>query len=187
MGSVRAVEHAISISVEDYLAGELKSEIRHEYLGGFVYAMAGTSKVHNRICKNLLIALDSHLRGKPCEVFMENLKLRLRIANEDIFYYPDLVVTSDPRDTGAYFILFPKVLVEVLSPDTGRIDRREKFFSYTRIESLEEYILIAQDQMEVTVFRRANDWQPEVANQPQQQLRLESLGFALPLSAIYPL
>ena len=187
MCAVQAVEHAASIGVEDYLAGELKSEIRHEYIGSLVYAMAGTSKVHNRICLNLSFALSSHLRGKPWQVFMENLKLRLRIANEDIFYYPDVVVTCDSRYTDEYYVNFPKVLIEVLSPDTERIDRREKFSSYTQIESLEEYILVAQDQTEVTVFRRSNNWRPEVINQPSQQLRIESLGFAVPLSAIYQL
>src|SRR5580658_7419007 len=98
IGSVQAVEHASSLSVEDYLAGELKSEIRHEYIGGLVYAMAGTSSEPNIICQNFVIALRFHLRGKPWQVFMENLKLRLFIANEDMFYYPDVIVTCDPRD-----------------------------------------------------------------------------------------
>jgi hypothetical protein len=80
LAAVQAVEHAASISVEDYLAGELKSEIRHEYIGGLVYAMAGTSSEHNIICQNLLIAVRSHLRGKPCQVFMESVKLRLRTS-----------------------------------------------------------------------------------------------------------
>lgn len=185
MAPVQAVEHAASVSVEDYLAGELKSEIRHEYIGGLVYAMAGTSSEHNIICQNLLIALRSHLRGRPCQVFVESVKLRIRTGNEDTFYYPDLIITCDPRDTERYFKTFPKVLIEVLSPDTERIDRREKFSSYTQIESLEEYILVAQDQTEVTVFRRATNWRPEVANQPQQRLRIESLDFTLSLSAIY--
>jgi Uma2 family endonuclease len=182
---VQAVEHAASINVEDYLAGELKSAIRHEYLDGVVYAMAGTSGEHNIICQNLLIALRSHLRGKPCQVFIESLKLRLRTAQGDVFYYPDLIVTCDLRDTERYFKTFPKVLIEVLSPDTERIDRREKLSSYTQIESLEEYILVAQDHMEVTVFRRSGCWRPEVTNQPHQQLRIESLDFALSLLAIY--
>jgi Uma2 family endonuclease len=182
---VQAVEHAASISVEDYLAGELKSEVRHEYIGGLVYGMAGASSEHNVICQNLLIALRSHLRGKPFQVFMESVKLRLRTVNEDIFYCPDLIVTCDPRDTERYFKTFPKVLIEVLSPDTERIDRREKFSSYTQIESLAEYILVAQDQTEATVFRRVNNWRPEVAKQPQRQLRIESLDFTLSLAAIY--
>jgi Uma2 family endonuclease len=185
IGFVPALEHAASISVEDYLAGELRSEIRHEYSGGMLYAMAGTSSEHNIICQNLLIALRSHVRGKPCRVFMESVKLRLRTANEDIFYYPDLIVTCDPRDTESYFKTSPKVLIEVLSPETERIDRHEKFSNDTQIESLAEYILVAQDKTEVTVFRRAKNWHPEVANQPRQQLGIESLDFTLSLSAIY--
>src|SRR5580704_7577020 len=109
---MQAVEHAASISVEEYLAGELKSEIRHEYIGGLVYAMAGTSSEHNIICQNLLIPLRAHLRGQPCQVFMESVKLKLLVANEDVFYYPDLIVTCDPRDTERYFKTWPKVLIE---------------------------------------------------------------------------
>jgi Uma2 family endonuclease len=182
---VQAVERAASLSVEDYLAGELKSEVRHEYIGGLVYAMAGTSSEHNIICQNLLIALRAHLRGKPCQVFMESVKLRLQTERDDIFYYPDLIVTCDPRDTERYFKTSPKVLIEVLSPETERTDRREKFSSYTQIVSLEEYILVAQDKTEATVFRRARDWHPEITNQPQHLLCIESLDFTLSLSAIY--
>ena len=179
---MQAVDHLTSLSAEDYLAGELTSEIRHEYIGGLVYAVAGTSSEHNLICQNLLIALRAHLRGKPCQVFMESVKLRLRNAQEDIFYYPDLIVTCDPSATEKYFKTFPKVLIEVLSPETERIDRREKFSSYTQIASLEEYVLVAQDQQEATVFRRSNHWRPETAN---QHLRIESLQFTLSLPAIY--
>jgi Uma2 family endonuclease len=143
---VQALEHAASISVEDYLAGELKSEVRHEYIGGLVYAMAGAGSEHNIICQNLLIAVRSHLRGEPGQVFMESVKLKLQTALEDIFYHPDLIVTCHPRDTERYFKKYPKVLIEVLSPDTERIDRREKLSAYTQIESLEEYILVAQDR-----------------------------------------
>jgi Uma2 family endonuclease len=182
---VQAAQNADSLSVEDYLAGELKSEIRHEYIGGAVYAMAGASRQHGVISGNLFVALHSRLRGKRCQVFMADLKVSLRIAEEDIFYYPDLMVTCDPRSTERYFERFPKVLIEVLSPETERVDRREKLSGYTQIETLEEYILVAQEKMEVTVFRRANQWRPEVANQPGQQLLIPSLDFSLPLLAIY--
>jgi Uma2 family endonuclease len=77
------------------------------------------------------------------------------------------------------------VLIEVLSPDTERTDRREKFLNYTQIETLEEYVLVAQDKREVTVFRRANKWAAEVTSQPDGELRLTSLNFALPLDAVY--
>lgn len=182
---MQAAQNAPSISVADYLNGELKSEIRHEYIGGLVYAMAGASRRHNVICGNLFAGLRAHLRGTPCQVFMVDLKARLRIAGEDIFYYPDLMVTCDPRSNDPYFESFPKVLIEVLSPETERIDRREKFSTYTQVETLEEYILVAQENMEVTVFRRANNWLPDVANQREQQLRVSSLDFSMPLSAIY--
>jgi Uma2 family endonuclease len=149
--------------------------------------LAETNCDHNVICQNLVIALRSQLSGKARQIFMGSVKLRLRIANEDMFYYPDVIVASDRRDTDEYCVSFPQVLIEVLSPEIEHFDRREKFSSYTQIESLEEYILVAQDQTEVTVFRRATNWRPEVANQPSQQLRIESFGFAVPLSDIYQL
>ena len=182
---MQAAEELEFISVEDYLAGERCSDVRHEYIGGTVYAMAGTSKEHNTVSLNLATELRAHLRGSRCRVFMVDLKVRLEVAGSDIFYCPDLAVACDPRDTDRYFIRYPKVLVEVLSPETERIDRREKFLSYTQIETLEEYVLVAQDRLEVTVFRRANNWPPEVLRQPDQHLRLTSLDFGLPLSMVY--
>ena len=85
---------------------------------------------------------------------MADMKLRLRIAEDDIFYYPDLMVTCDPSDDAPYYKTRPTVLVEVLSPSTERLDRREKFLSYQRLPSLEEYVLVDQERMRVTVFRR---------------------------------
>ena len=174
-----------TVTVEEYLAGEPRSEVRHEYLGGEVYAMAGASEEHNTISLNLASALKAHLRGKACRVFMVDMKVRLFVAREDVFYYPDLMVTCDARDTDRYFKRHPKVLIEVLSADTARTDRREKFFSYTGIETLEEYVLVAQDRREVTVFRRSAQWAPEVLTQAGPPLELASLGFSLALEAVY--
>jgi len=182
---MQALKELEPISVADYLAGEPLSEVRHEYLGGTVYAMAGASEDHNIVAGNLFAALHSHLRGKPCRAYMADLKVRLQIARTDIFYYPDVMVACDPRDTERYFKRHPKVLIEVLSPDTERIDRREKLLSYIQIETLEEYVLVAQDKMEVTIFHRTNNWQPEILRQPEQQLHLASLEFSLPLSSVY--
>lgn len=173
------------LNVEDYIEGEEQSEIRHEYIGGVVYAMAGTSDAHNIISGNCLAALHSHLRGGPCRIFMSDVKARLLIADQDIFYYPDLMVACDPRDTERYYKRFPKVLIEILSETTERTDRREKFLGYTQIETLQEYVLVAQDKMEVTVFRRSNQWKPEVARAPEQSLHLVSLDFNLLLRALY--
>ena len=180
-----ALEKPQFISVEEYLEGETLSEVRHEYIGGLVYAMAGTSDEHSFIVGNLHAALHSHLRGKSCRLFMLDAKVRLQAADDDIFYYPDLMVACDTRDKDRFFKRFPRVLVEVLSESTERIDRREKFLSYTQIETLEEYVLVAQDRMEVTVFRRATRWQPEVLHAPAQSLLLVSVEFSLPLAALY--
>jgi len=102
-----------------------------------------------------------------------------------VFYYPDVMVACDPRDTQRYYKQFPKVLIEVLSPETERTDRREKFLSYTRIETLGEYVLVAQDRLEVTVFRRTNKWQPEIMQKPDELLRVNSLTLTLPLNLVY--
>jgi len=130
-------------------------------------------------------ALRSHLHSKPCRVFIADMRLRLQIASDELFYYPDVMVTCDPRDTDRFFKRYPKVLIEVLSEATETTDRREKFLSYKQIETLEEYVLVAQDKLEVTVHRRANKWQPEVLRQAEQKLQLASLDFHLPLAAVY--
>ena len=183
--AMQAVQNVSAISVAEYLEGEFSSRDRHEYLGGVVYAMAGASSNHNRIAGKLYASLLSRLRGKRCDVFISDVKLRLEISSEDVFYYPDVMVACDARDTDPYFKRFPTVLIEVLSPDTEQIDRREKFLSYIQIETLQEYVLVAQDKMEVTVFRRRNKWQPEVVQRADESLHLNSLEFSLPLSGIY--
>lgn len=172
------------LSVEEYLARERTSPIRHEYVGGVAHAMAGSSKAHNTLSGNLFTSLRTHLRGKPCQVFMADVKVHLETAG-DVFYYPDVVVTCDKRDTDPYLIRYPKVVIEVLSAETEQIDRREKFLAYTQSKTLQEYVLVTQDRMEVTVFRRAHKWQPELLRRSSERLRLVSLQFSLPLSAVY--
>jgi len=173
------------LTVEEYLSGEAHRETRHEYLGGMVYAMAGTSDAHNIIAGSFFAEFRNHLRGGPCRAFIADVKARLFLSSRDVFYYPDVMVTCDPRDSDRYFKRYPKVIVEVLSEGTEGTDRREKFWNYTQIESLEEYILAAQDKIEITLFRRANQWKPEVFSQPDQDLELASLNFKLPLGTIY--
>lgn len=176
MNAALKVEH---LSVEDYLAGEELSDIRHDYISGTVYAMGGRSEEHGIITGNLCAALHGHLRGKRCRAFVADMKVRLLLRGEDVFYYPDILVTCDPRDTHRYYKQFPSVLIEVMSASTERIDRREKRWSYLQLESLEEYVLVAQDKMEVTIYRRANDWAAEILQGPQAILTLASLEFSL--------
>src|SRR5260221_7733295 len=124
------------LSVEDYLRGEPTSEVRHEYVAGAVYGMAGASEGHNDIAGNIYAALRAHLRGKPCKVFMVDMKLRLDFGEGEGFFYPDLLVTCDPQDKDRHFKRFPKVVIEVLSPETERTDRRRKRAAFTTCQAL---------------------------------------------------
>jgi Uma2 family endonuclease len=129
------------LTVEDYLEGEKLSEARHEYFDGRVTAMAGASEDHEQVAMNIAAALHRHFKGKPCRVFKDGMKLRLEVRKKDLFYYPDIMVTCDPKDDNPYFRRHPKLLVEVLSEDENK-DLVEKFFAYQRIASLEEYLVI---------------------------------------------
>ena len=100
---MEAAKQVEMLNIKDYLAGEERSPVRHEYVGGAVYAMAGASDEHIALCMNVAFALRNHLRGTPCRVQMSEGKARLRLADEDIFYYPDVMVACDPRDTDRYF------------------------------------------------------------------------------------
>jgi Uma2 family endonuclease len=172
------------ITIEEYLEGERASESKHEYTGGRVYAMTGVSATHNLISGNLYTALRAHLRGRPCRVFIGDVKVRLRFAEEEIFYYPDVFVACRDDDRDPYYRRFPNTVIEVLSEATERIDRREKSLAYRTIESLQEYVLVAQHWQQVTIFRRSNEWQAEQLG-PNDTLRLDSLAFAMTVAEIY--
>jgi len=92
------------ISGEDYLTGEEVGEMKHEYVAGDVYAMAGITREHNEIAQNIAFAIRSHLRGSPCRVFISDIKVRLAAPGEDVFYYPDVMVGCDTRDTERLFL-----------------------------------------------------------------------------------
>lgn len=175
----------LTLSAADYLAFEETSRVRHEYLGGEIHAMAGESLAHNTIAGNVFSALRGRLRGGPCRAFMENVKVRLEVAREEIFYYPDVVVTCHPTEDERHFVARPTVIFEVLSPSTENTDRREKKANYRHAPSLEEYVIVAQDRREVTVFRRTNHWLPESVSDEGGVVALHSLGQSLTLAEIY--
>lgn len=174
-----------TLSVADYLAGEENAGERHEYLAGEVYAMSGASARHNAICLNLASALHRHLAGGPCRVFMADLKVRLSVNDEDYFYYPDIMVACQPSDNASHFRTEPSVLVEVMSPSTERVDRREKLFAYRTLDSLREYVLIGQDTPEVVAYvRNGQTWstqRPDGAG----VLNIPSLSFSIPVAELY--
>ncbi len=172
------------ICVEDYLEGEKISEIRHEYLDGEVYAMSGASKLHNRIIRRFLSRLEDRLRGGACEPFVTDVKVY--VAAHNAFYYPDVVVTCDPRDDDEYIIKHPRLIIEVLSPSTETTDRREKLFAYQKIESLVEYIIIEQDKIgAIRYFRDAQgQWLKEELD-ADDVLNLESVELKFALAELY--
>lgn len=116
---------------------------------------------------------------------LSDIRVNLSLHDDEYYYYPDLVVTCDAKDDHPRFVRYPKLIVEVSSPGTPRVDRREKFFAYTSMESLEEYVLVAQDAPEVTLFRRANRWRPEKIEGAAASVTLSSLDLELPFETIY--
>ena len=172
------------LSVADYLAGERDSDVRHEYVDGQAYAMAGASDRHNRIAGNIFSRLNSHLDGAECEPFISDMKIKV---DEALYYYPDVVVTCDPPGGDPYFRTQPRLIVEVTSPSTERIDRHEKLHAYERVESLQEYVLVSQDARLVEIHRRGarGEWTHEVLTEPHEQLALASVGLALDLGDVY--
>src|SRR5205085_1055503 len=114
------------VSVEDYLAGELVSPVKHEYLGGVVYAMAGATNLHNAIAMNTAVAIQTRLRGKPCRAYNSDTKVRVRLSGHVRFYYPDVSVVCRSNPPTDSFQDEPAVIVEVLSDSTRRTDEGEK-------------------------------------------------------------
>jgi Uma2 family endonuclease len=178
----------LRINVADYIEGEKDSPIRHEYLDGHIYAMAGASDRHNRIALNIASWLNEHLSMRPlsmgpCETFISDMKVKV---NERIYYYPDVMVSCDPAMSDAYFRSQPIVIVEVTSPTTERVDHHEKMLAYRQVESLREHVLVSQDQIRVEAHRRnRGDWKAEMLTRPDDVLTLESVGLSISIADIY--
>lgn len=173
------------ISEEEYLRGELYSDIRHEYIAGRVYAMAGASDDHNRIALNIASELQQRLRGKRCEAFMNDMKLK--IARDEVFYYPDVLVVCDPKDNAKYFRERPTIVVEVLSPETERLDTREKQAAYALIPSLKMYVRVSQDRLEAAMLRKTSKgtWSTTVIRGLDGLLKLPEIAVEIPFQRIY--
>jgi Uma2 family endonuclease len=173
------------LSVEEYLELEKASTVRHEYINGVVHAMAGASRQHELIVGNVFAAIHHHLRGGPCQSFVGNFKLRLEISRADILYYPDVMVACSPEGIEEYYLRNPRLIVEVLSPSTRSVDRREKLLNYIQVPTVEEYVLIAQDVHEITIHRRSEGWTPRWVVDAEAVAGLESIELSLPLAWVY--
>ena len=152
-----ALQKPAPISVEEYLAGEELRAVKHEYIGGEIYAMAGATNGHNEIAVNALGSLGSQLRGKPCRPFNSDTKVRIDLGTHTRFYYPDVMVVCHPNPRSDHFQDHPVVVIEVTSESTRRIDRGEKVDTYMRIPSLKVLLLVEAETVGVTVWRRGGD------------------------------
>lgn len=176
------------VSEEEYLAFEAQSPVKHEYVAGGIYAMTGASLRHNVITLNIASLLRTHLRGSPCRTFMSDAKLR--VAKLNSYYYPDVMVTCDPRhqNVGAADTLVetPRLIVEILSTSTEATDRREKLLAYRSLPSLLEYVLVSQNEAVIEIHRRQGDigWQI-ITLSPGDPVELSSVEIVTDFSAVY--
>jgi len=182
-----------SLSPEDYLQLEAESPLKHEYIDGEIYARAGASDVHVTLALNLATLLRSHVRGTGCRVYISDMKACIEARNR--FYYPDVMVTCDARDSETSdYKRFPKLIVEVLSDSTEAFDRGDKFTDYQTLESLQEYVLINTRHQRVECFRRseaqraaglAGLWVLQYYTSETQTFDLKSIDFTATLTALY--
>lgn len=180
-----AVRKPDLVTLEDYLAMEATAPARSEFLAGEVYAMAGSTAAHNQLALSFAGLLHAHLKGKPCRTFISDMKVKLTYDGEDTVYYPDVMVDCTGLPPEAVLATDPTIVAEVLSKSTERVDRREKWFLYRNIPALQEYILIDQARMEITVLRRSARWAAEILDAPEAVLDLPSIGFRCTVADLY--
>lgn len=174
------------ITPEEYLQLELQSDVKHEYIDGYVYAMAGANDAHVTVTLNLATLLRNHVRGSGCRVFMSDMKARIEKLNR--YYYPDIMVTCDARDKeNMTEKKYPCLIVEVLSDSTEAFDRGDKFADYQVLETLQEYVLINVKRPRVECFRRSGEglWLLQSYAGSGGTFRLESVDFGAEMNVLY--
>jgi Uma2 family endonuclease len=176
------------LTVEEYLELDEEDGARYEYVAGQIFAMSTPLIRHEVIAANLLAHFHNQLRGGPCRAWGSHTKVRLQVDREDVFYMPDVMVACGPfteKILDGKYLTNPCVVVEVLSASTEAIDRREKAMNYRHLPSLEEYLLVAQRTMEVTVFRRSENWSPRVLTAPEDVFESRAVEVKMALAEIY--
>lgn len=175
----------MAFTAADFLAWEATQPVRHEFIGGEVFAMAGAGEAHVTVAGNLYIALRQHLAGSPCRTFIADMKLRVEAA--DAFFYPDVMVTCSAADAADPLVKRePLLVVEVLSPATAAYDRGDKFASYRRLASLKEYLLVDTDTRRCDLYRKGDDglWVLH-PSEPGQGVAIGSLALTLSAEALW--
>ena len=175
------------VSIADYLPGEEGSDVKHEYLGGVVHAMAGGNNRHSAISSNALAALAARLRGKDCRPFNSDAKVRIELPHHTRFYYPDAMVVCRRNPDTDHFQDHPVVIVEVLSDSTRRVDLTEKREAYLTIGTLRELLFVEPDEPRVTVHRRkaSGGFEAEEYTGTDAVITLPEIDAELPLQELY--
>lgn len=176
------------VTPEEYLTLERKAETKSEYLDGEIFAMTGASKNHNLIAGNVFSALKQHLREKPCEIYISDMRVKIPTAN--LYTYPDVAVVcgeSQFEDDAVDTLLNPTLIVEVLSKSTAAYDRTTKFGYYRTLSSVAEYLLIAQSGYHVEHYAKQADdrWLLADLRGMEDVLQLDSVQCSLALGEIY--
>ena len=174
-----------TISVDEYLSGEQSSDIRHEYDNGYVVAMVGASRAHNLITLSLASTIRQKLKGTPCRTYASDMKVRIQTKENDLFYYPDVMVSCDQSPLSEYYEEKPTLIIEVLSPSTETRDRLEKLAAYTRISTLKEYFTVAQDRVEVRRYALVDSEVVMTLYQDGDAVEFSSIGLSIPVKEIY--
>ena len=149
---------SIKFTPNEYLVNERKSEIKHEFLDGVVFAMAGASKKHNQISSNLVRIIGNQILNKPCSVYASDMRVKSEATNK--YSYPDIVVSCENEnfeDEEEDSLLNPLIIIEILSDSTEAYDRGDKFFHYRQIDSFVEYVLVSQKNQHIERFIRQAD------------------------------
>ena len=186
--SAMSLQPSAYLTPKEYLALERGAEYKSEYLAGEIFAMAGTSERHNLIAGNVFAELHTQLRKRPCKVYVSDV--RLKVNRTGLYTYPDVMVVCGETqfaDDQQDMILNPTVIIEVLSESTEGYDRGKKFEHYRKLDSLSEYILIAQDRYHVERYVRQpdNQWLLAETDNVHDTLSLTSIACNLALADIY--
>ena len=175
-----------SISVDDYLDGEQRLRIKHEYVAGMVYAMVGGRYAHNLIASNVLGELHSQLKGKPCRALNSDSKVRIQTGAQTRFYYPDASVVCGDNLLDGVFQDKPSVIIEVLSESTRRTDEGEKLDAYQKIDTLSVYLMFDQEMTVAVVYRRSgSEFRREAYSGIEAVILLPEISAELRLASVY--
>ena len=174
-------ESDILILEDDYLKGELESDVKHEYINGYVYAMAGAKEQHNRLTSTMSREFGIHLKGKPCDAYQSDFKVKVGTK----YFYPDVVVECDSEYDNEDYTEHPVIIVEVTSESTHKFDRTYKLDFYKTIPSLREYVIIEQYQTMVDVHKRSDGGWSCMKYTLGDSIHFESIGLTLTVEEIY--